>query len=55
MHVAGSHLGLDETPQGDTGWCQPSQNTSSMFKNENAMFIYTVTLCESSNYVPVKL
>lgn len=40
MHGAGSHLALDGTPKGDTGWCQPSENTSSMFEND--MFGYTV-------------
>lgn len=55
MHDAGSHLALDGTPEGDTGWCQPSENTSSMFENENDMFIYTVALCESSNCVPAEL
>lgn len=55
MHDAGSHLALDGTPEGDTGWCQPSENTSSMFENENDMFIYTVALCESSDCVPAAL
>lgn len=55
MHDAGSHLALDGTPEGDTGWCQPSENTSSMFENENDMFIYTVTLCGSGNCAPAEL
>ena len=55
MHDAGSHLALDGTPEGDTGWCQPSENTSSVFENESDMFIYTVVLCESGNCVPVEL
>lgn len=55
MHDAGSHLALDGTPEGDTGWCQPSENTSSMFENENDMFIYTVALCESGKCVDAEL
>lgn len=50
-----SHLALDGTPEGDTDWCQPLENSSSMFENENDMFIYTVALCDSSNCVPAEL
>lgn len=55
IHDAGSHLALDEAPEGETGWCQPSENTSSMFENENDMFIYTVALCEWGYCVPAEL
>lgn len=27
--------------EGDAAWCQPSENSSNMFDNENDMFIYT--------------
>lgn len=37
---AGSHLALDETPEGDTGWCQSSENTSRTFEKDNDTFIY---------------
>lgn len=47
-NVVGSHLALDGTPEGDTGWCQPSEYTSSMFENENDMSIYAATLCQCS-------
>lgn len=45
MHDARSHLALDGTPGGDAGWCQPSENTSSMFKHEDDRFIFTAALC----------
>lgn len=47
--------GFGRGSEGDTGWCQPSENSSSMFDNENDMFIYTTAPCSSSNYVPVEL
>lgn len=55
MPDATSHLALDETPEGDTGWCQPSENTSSVFENKNGVFMYTAALCESSKCAPADL
>lgn len=40
MHDASSHLALYETPEGDTGWCQLLENTSSMLRFGGDMFIY---------------
>lgn len=47
--------GFGRGSEGDTGWCQPSENSSSMFDNENDMFIHSVAQCWSSNCVPVEL
>lgn len=47
--------GFGRGSEGDTGRCQPSENSSSMFDNENDMLIYTAAPCSSSNCVPAEL